>query len=137
MNDDRFEQKNSMPESEKEKQLAEAFDAVMNSTMKIMFKLAEKGYSKGQILEYLNQYDTPNPIPLYSAFQDYFSRLCDNVLAVFEQQELANAIQGAYQQMERQTELSYIGKDGMDYYTRQALNEADERYVEQMNPKHR
>lgn len=58
--------------------------------------------------------------------------MIDTAIFVHAKNNLQPEIRKFYQQMDYEKNLSYIGKDGRDYYSREALEEANKQYMDQM-----
>lgn len=109
---------------------------MINSMAKRIFELVNEGYSKGQILDYLlkigelsREDGEPNFI---SDHIDTVSRAVDEAILIIQSRSLQPEIRRLYQQMVDEKNLSYIGKDGRDYYSREALESANQDYMDQM-----
>ena len=112
----------------------------INFLARKILELANQGYSKGQILEYLS--DSLQKVgispkeeemaDLFSKMMDIFSRALDVAMLETEKRALQPEIRRLYQQMVDEKNLTYIGKDGRDYYSREALESANQDYMAQM-----
>lgn len=102
-----------------------------------IYDLASKGYSKEQILKYLRKIgelsrEEGETTDLISKNIDILSRAVDAAIVGIQRQTIQPEIRRLYQQMVDEKNLSYIGKDGRDYYSREALESANQDYMDQM-----
>lgn len=110
---------------------------LINTMAERIYDLASKGYSKGQILEYLTKIgelsrEKGETTDLISKNIDILSRAVDAAIGGIQRQTVQPEISRLYQQMVDEKNLSYIGKGGRDYYSRETLEEANKQYMDQM-----
>lgn len=104
---------------------------------KRIFQLISHGYSKEQIIEYFKKVgelsrEEGESTDLISEKIDLISRAVDGAMHIVQKRTLQPEIKRLYQQIVAEKNLAYIGKDGQDYYSREALEEANKQYMDQM-----
>lgn len=104
---------------------------------KRIFELVSQGYTKGQIIEYLKKVgeftrEEGETTDLISKNIDLISGAVESAIHMVQKRTLQPEIRRLYQQMVDEKNLAYIGKDGRDYYSREALEEANNQYMDQM-----
>lgn len=112
----------------------------LNSTAKRISSLVKEGYTKGQISEYFHKkhesasevVGAAEVVEFVTKLNDIIDRMIDTAIFVHAKNNLQPEIRKFYQQMDDEKNLSYIGKDGRDYYSREALEEANKQYMDQM-----
>lgn len=113
------------------------FRKMMDTMAGKIYDLASKGYSKEQILEYLTKIgelsrEEGETTDLISKNIDILGRAVDAAIGGIQRQTIQPEMRRLYQQMVDEKNLSYIGKDGRDYYSREALESANQDYMDQM-----
>ncbi len=112
----------------------------LNSTAERINRLVKEGYTKGQISEYFHKrhesviesIGASDLAEFVTKLNDIVDRLIDAAILVHAKNNLQPEIREFYQQMADEKKLAYIGKDGRDYYSREALEEANKQYRDQM-----
>ncbi len=111
--------------------------SMVDAMGKRIFELVIQGYTKGQIIEYLKKVgeftrEEGETTDLISKNIDLISGAVESAIHIVHKRTLQPEIRRLYQQMADEKNLAYIGKDGRDYYSREALEEANNQYMDQM-----
>lgn len=111
--------------------------SMVDAMGKRIFELVIQGYTKGQIIEYLKKVgeftrEEGETTDLISKNIDLISGAVESAIHIVHKRTLQPEIRRLYQQMVDEKNLAYIGKDGRDYYSREALEEANNQYMDQM-----
>ena len=69
---------------------------------------------------------------LLSEKMDLISVAVEKAIYLVQKRALQPEIRRLYQCLVDEKNLTYIGKDGRDYYSREALEEANKQYMDQM-----
>ena len=93
--------------------------------------------TKKEIIEYLKKVgelsrEEGETTDLISEKMDLISGAVEEAIHIVQKRTLQPEIRRLYQQMVDEKNLSYIGKDGRDYYSREVLEEANKQYMDQM-----
>ena len=117
---------------------------LLNSMNKEISYLVKSGYRKEQIREYFHkkhetvahEFETPEFSDILKKVISMLNNIADNLIDsyifLYENNTLKSGIVKLYQQMENEKRLSYIGKDGKDYYSREELERSNKDYMNQM-----
>lgn len=111
--------------------------SMVDAMAKRIFELVSQGYTKGQIIEYLKKVgeftrEEGETTDLISKNIDLISGAVESAIYMVQKRTLQPEIRRLYQQMVDEKNLAYIGKDRRDYYSREALEEANNQYMDQM-----
>ena len=111
--------------------------SMVDAMGKRIFELVIQGYTKGQIIEYLKKVgeftrEEGETTDLISKNIDLISGAVESAIHIVHKRTLQHEIRRLYQQIVDEKNLAYIGKDGRDYYSREALEEANNQYMDQM-----
>lgn len=112
----------------------------LNSTAKRISFLVKEGYTKGQISEYFHKkhesasesIDSSELVEFVTKLNDIVDRMIDTAIFVHAKNNLQPEIRKFCQQIDDEKNLSYIGKDGRDYYSSETLENANKQYAAQM-----
>ena len=112
-------------------------EELLNSYIKRISDWVIAGYTKGQISEFFHKRheagaDENVPVEAITILNDVTDRLIDTAIYLHAKNNLQPEIKKIYQQLDDEKNLSYIGKDGRDYYSKEALEEANKQYMDQM-----
>lgn len=111
---------------------------MINAIAKRIFELVNQGCTKEQIIEYFKKsgwvisWKRWNNRFIFR--KNGFNKCCcwKGYIYLVQKRALQPEIRRLYQYLVDEKNLTYIGKDGRDYYSREALEEANKQYMDQM-----
>lgn len=111
-----------------------SYEKLLNSMVKMINVLVREGYTKGQIIDYMKEKlkFASKSKEVITMLNDIVNTLADNIISLNAKNSLQPEIKKICQQMEDEKNLSYIGKDGRNYYSREELERADQSYMDQI-----
>lgn len=110
---------------------------MINVMAKRIFELVNHGCTKEQIIEYFKKVgelsrEKGETTDLVLEKMDLISVVVEKAIYLVQKRALQPEIRRLYQYLVDEKNLTYIGKDGRDYYSREALEEANKQYMDQM-----